>query len=61
MLTEEQVWRIAEAAYEAGWRDACDDHMQQATDARHPLGTRKRAGVLRRLDPLNLLGAWGQE
>lgn len=31
----------AAAAYEQGWRDACDDWLQQRDDPSHPLGSRK--------------------
>lgn len=27
-------------AYERGWRDACDDHLQQGKDPTHPIGAR---------------------
>ena len=50
---------LTRAAYEQGWRDACDDFMQQASDPQHPIGRRKKgdyADVLVVLDPKNLLG-----
>ncbi len=37
---------VAEAmrrAYEAGWTDACNDHMEQQINPKHPIGTRKRS------------------
>lgn len=60
-----QVRRLTLLAYEQGWRDACDDHLQQngtrdqAGDPSHPIGTRHRRDVdtlLGFLDPHNLLG-----
>jgi hypothetical protein len=32
----------ADEAYEQGWRDACDDHLEQKQDPSHPIGARKR-------------------
>lgn len=29
-----------QAAYERGWRDACDDHLDQDKDPAHPIGER---------------------
>lgn len=29
-------------AYEAGWRDACDDHLKQREDSSWPIGFGKR-------------------
>lgn len=35
-LAENQL----QAAYERGWRDACDDHLDQDADPTHPIGER---------------------
>ena len=51
--------RLVMAAYEQGWRDACDDHLAQKSHANYPIGEGKRrdvASLLDGLDPLDLLG-----
>lgn len=50
---------LAMAAYEQGWRDACDDSLKQSRDASYPIGGGKSSDVsevLARLDPHDLLG-----
>lgn len=37
---EEAAAPLIQAAYERGWRDACDDHLQQTQDPTHPIGAR---------------------
>lgn len=44
------VREAVQAAYEAGWRDACDDHRQQAGDAAHPIGNRYRPNYAEEVD-----------
>lgn len=58
MITPEQALRIASAAYEAGWHDACLDHLTQREDKTHPLGASKISGPMdlaMRLDPYDIL------
>jgi hypothetical protein len=40
---EEVAAEQAQAAYERGWRDACDDHLDQAADPDHPIGERHQS------------------
>lgn len=52
------VW----AAYEQGWRNACDDQLQQDCDPKYPIGHGHRSTVdevLVDLDPNNLIGLRG--
>lgn len=39
---EEIAEKDAAAAYEQGWRDACDDFNDQKKDPNHPIGERKK-------------------
>ena len=51
--------RLLEAAYEHGWRDACNDFIEQEQNPEHPIGRSKAVTVdslLGSLDPHNLLG-----
>jgi hypothetical protein len=50
------------AAYELGWRNACDDHLEQQRDPDHPIGESRHMGVgsvLVDLDPNDLLRLQG--
>lgn len=40
---EESEAKRLQKAYEAGWRDACDDHLEQKRNPSHPIGGRRRA------------------
>ena len=54
---------LVNAAYEQGWRDACDDQMEQQANPKYPIGRGKHAGVdslLVTLDPYDLLGLRAQ-
>lgn len=62
-VVEQMIRRLVLLAYEQGWRDACDDHLQQrgtreqAADETHPIGARHKAAVddvLAVVDPTNL-------
>ena len=58
-MTPETARRLVEAAYEHGWRDACDDWLEQQRNPEHPIGRGKARDVdslLGSLDPHNLLG-----
>lgn len=37
---EQAAAEASAAAYEQGWRDACDDHLDQRQNPDHPLGAR---------------------
>lgn len=56
------VRALVYAAYELGWRNACDDHIVQVQDREHPIGERRHRGVdsvLANLDPNDLLNLRG--
>lgn len=63
-VTAASVRRLVALAYEQGWRDACDDFLEQggtptvAGNAQHPIGARHRAAdaLIPLLDPNDLLG-----
>lgn len=58
-MNEQMIRRLVALAYERGWRDACDDHLQQVDDSNYPIGRGKHAGVsslLVTLDPYDVLG-----
>lgn len=62
-ITQAVVRRLVAFAYEDGWRDACDDHMQQRKDPEHPIGAGRRREVddiLARLDHHDVLGLRGR-
>lgn len=41
-LVAAEVHQQIQDAYEQGWRDACDDHLEQGRNPMHPIGRRKQ-------------------
>lgn len=61
-IDREIVRRLVATAYDRGWGDACNDHVQQRSDSSHPIGASRARGadeILASLDPIDITGLRG--